>query len=126
MKSYRERAEQTIRAFAPILTRAPIALPQMLVALDHSLGKPRQIVIAGERAKPDTKKLLGEVRRLYFRRRHFSSPIRVKVSSISAEKLEAIREMKMIDGKATAYVCENFTCRAPVTDARDLRKLLSR
>ena len=43
-----------------------------------------------------------------------------------AEKLEAIREMKMIDGKATAYVCENFTCQAPVTDARDLRKLLSR
>ena len=43
-----------------------------------------------------------------------------------ADKLEAMREMKMIDGKATAYVCENFTCQAPVTDARDLHKLLSR
>ena len=83
MKSYRERAEQTIRAFAPILTRAPIALPQMLVALDHSLGKPRQIVIAGERAKPIRKSCWMKCVVITFRRRRFSSPIRVKVSSIS-------------------------------------------
>ena len=31
-----------------------------------------------------------------------------------AEKLEELKEMKPI-GKATAYVCENFTCKAPVT-----------
>ncbi len=55
---YRERGEQTIKAFAGILGRAPTALPQMLVAFDYSLGKPRQIVIAGESNKTDTKKLL--------------------------------------------------------------------
>jgi uncharacterized protein YyaL (SSP411 family) len=41
-----------------------------------------------------------------------------------AEKLEALREMKPIDGRATAYVCENFTCRAPVTAPAELRALL--
>jgi uncharacterized protein YyaL (SSP411 family) len=39
--------------------------------------------------------------------------------------LETLRAMKMIDGKATAYVCENFTCKAPVTDAGKLQQLLS-
>ncbi len=125
MKSYRERAEQTIRAFAPILTRAPTALPQMLVALDYSLGKPRQIVIAGEKGKSDTRKMLDEVRRHYLPTATLLLADQGEGQQYLAEKLEAIREMKMIDGKATAYVCENFTCQAPVTDARDLRKLLS-
>jgi uncharacterized protein YyaL (SSP411 family) len=29
-----------------------------------------------------------------------------------------------IDGQAAAYVCEHFTCQAPVTDARALAELL--
>ncbi len=41
-------------------------------------------------------------------------------------KLEEMKEMKPVDGKAAAYVCESFTCKAPVTSAEDLRKLLTR
>ena len=37
----------------------------MLVALDDCASKPRQIVIAGEKDRPDTRKLLAEVRRHY-------------------------------------------------------------
>ena len=43
----------------------------------------------------------------------------------SGDKLEAVRAMTKADGKATAYVCEDFTCKAPVTDAGALRKVLS-
>jgi len=43
-----------------------------------------------------------------------------------AERLEEVKEMKPIGGKATAYVCENFACQAPVTSVEELRKLLSR
>ena len=34
--------------------------------------------------------------------------------------------MKMVDEKAAAYVCENFTCKAPVSETKGLRKLLGR
>ena len=37
-----------------------------------------------------------------------------------------MKEMKPIDGKAAAYVCENFTCKAPVTDAEELRQIALR
>jgi len=32
--------------------------------------------------------------------------------------------MSAINGNAAAYVCENFTCKAPVTDPKALRDLL--
>jgi len=32
--------------------------------------------------------------------------------------------MPAIDGKATAYVCENFTCRLPTTEVEQLAALL--
>jgi uncharacterized protein YyaL (SSP411 family) len=42
------------------------------------------------------------------------------------DKNEAIRAMSMVDGKPAAYVCENFTCKAPVTDPKALSELLTR
>jgi uncharacterized protein YyaL (SSP411 family) len=33
--------------------------------------------------------------------------------------------MGMVKGKAAAYICENFTCEAPVTDPEALREMLS-
>jgi uncharacterized protein YyaL (SSP411 family) len=31
-----------------------------------------------------------------------------------------------VDGKTAAYVCENFTCKAPVTDPKQLAELLAK
>jgi uncharacterized protein YyaL (SSP411 family) len=40
------------------------------------------------------------------------------------EKLEPLRGMKRVDDRPTAYVCENFTCKAPVTEAKALDESL--
>ena len=58
-----ERARKTIDAFAATLSHFPSAMPQMLVALDFSLSKPRQIVIAGKKDAPETNALVKEVHR---------------------------------------------------------------
>ena len=41
-----------------------------------------------------------------------------------ADKRPYLADMKPVDGRATAYVCENFTCQAPVSSAAALRGLL--
>ena len=93
----------------------------MLVALDYSLSKPRQIVIAGEHGSAATQELLREVHR------HFL-PNRILLLAdgdpFLVEKLKALRGMKRLDDKTTAYVCENFSCQAPVNDPAALRTLL--
>src|SRR5213596_606364 len=60
---WRQLAEKTINAFHATLSSFPSAMPQMLVALDYNLSKPRQIVIAGKIEAPETQALLAEVRR---------------------------------------------------------------
>jgi hypothetical protein len=125
-QSMRVRAEKTIAAFATALQQYPSALPQMLVALDFSLTKPKQIVVAGRGDAGDTRALVAEVHQ------HFLPDTIVLLADGTAgqkylgENLAEIRDMKPIANKAAAYVCENFTCKAPVTSPDELRKLLAR
>jgi len=46
------------------------------------------------------------------------------MATATKEKNEAIRAMTPIDGKPAVYICEDFTCKVPVTEVQELRKLL--
>ena len=124
-KKLDERARKTIDAFAPTLSHFASAMPQMLVAVDYSLSKPRQIVIAGKIDNDVTKALLAEVRRHFLPKKILILADGGEGQKFFSEKNEAIPAMSLIDGKSAAYVCENFTCKAPVTDPKALGNLLS-
>ncbi|HJW38627.1 MAG TPA: thioredoxin domain-containing protein [Candidatus Udaeobacter sp.] len=119
-----ERARKTIDAFATTLSHFPSAMPQMLVALDYSLSKPRQIVIAAKKDAPETRALLKEVHRHFLPKTILLLADGADGQKYLGEKNEAIRAMSMVEGKPAAYLCENFTCKAPVTDAKQLAELL--
>jgi uncharacterized protein YyaL (SSP411 family) len=119
-----ERAEKTIDAFAPQIGHFASAMPQMLVALDLTLSEPRQIVIAGERDSADTRALVAEVHRHFVPNKVLLLADGGDGQRYLEEKLEALRGMKRVGGKPAAYVCENFTCKAPVTEPAALGQLL--
>jgi len=125
-KQMSERARKTIDAFATTLSHFPSAMPQMLVALDSASSKPRQIVIAGKREAPETKALIREVNRHFLPKTVVLVADRAEGQKYLGEQNEAIRAMSPIDGKPAAYVCENFTCKAPVTTPAELAELLSK
>ncbi len=124
-KQWEERAEKTISAFRTTLSRFPSAMPQILVALDFSSRKPRQIVIAGKKDAPETKALLSEVHRHFLPTTILLVADGAEGQKYLGEELEAIHGMSMVDEKPAAYVCENFTCKAPVIDSTQLAKLLA-
>ena len=125
-KPLEDRARKTMDAFAATLSHFPSAMPQMLVALDFGSSKPRQVVIAGKIDDPGTKELLKEVRRHYLPNTVVMLADGGEGQKYLGEKNEAIRAMSTVDGKSAAYVCENFTCKAPVTDPKKLAELLSK
>jgi uncharacterized protein YyaL (SSP411 family) len=121
-----DRAEKTIDAFAPQISHFAGAMPQMLVALELSLSSPRQIVIAGDRDSPATRALLEEVHRHFVPNKVLLLADGGEGQRYLEEKLEPLRGMKRVDDRPTAYVCENFTCKAPITDPNALGELLGR
>ncbi len=123
-KQMADRARKTIDAFATTVSHFPSAMPQMLVSLDYSLSKPRQIVIAGKKDAPETKAMLKEVHRYFLPKTILLLADGTEGQKYLGEKNEAIRAMSMVEGKPAAYVCENFTCKAPVTDPKGLAELL--
>ena len=123
-KQMAERAKKAIDAFAAILSHFPSAMPQMLVALDYSLSKPRQIVIAGTKDTLETKALVKEVHRHFLPKTIVLLADGAEGQKYLGERNEAIRAMSLVDGKPVAYVCENFTCKAPVAGPKRLAELL--
>jgi uncharacterized protein YyaL (SSP411 family) len=119
-----ERARKTIDAFAMTLSNFPSAMPQMLVAVDRSLTKPQQIVVVGTKDAPHTKALVKEVHRHFLPNAITLLADGGEGQKYLGEKNEAVRAMSLVDGKPAAYVCENFTCKAPVTDVKRLSDLL--
>ena len=123
-KALRERADKTLRAASDQIAQMPSAITQMLCALDASLAKGRQIIIAGAPGADDTKALLREIHAIF-------APDQILLLADGAtgqawlsEKLEFLKTVHPIAGKAAAYVCENYVCQAPLTDPAQLRELL--
>ena len=122
-KNWREMAETTMQSFGARLNQMPEALPQMLVAFNWQLTTPKEIIIVGNRNAEDTKVMLREIRK------HFQpNKITLLVDDDSRSKLVTylpfVENMIMIDGKATAYICQNYTCQLPTNDVRKIAELM--
>jgi uncharacterized protein YyaL (SSP411 family) len=122
----RGKADRTIAAFSDSLKKVPQALPQLLCAVDAATAKPRQVVIAGDATGPDTKALISEVHQHYIPNKLLLLADGAAGQAWLGEKLAFLRSAGKIDGKAAAYVCEDFVCQLPVTDPAKLRELLTK
>jgi len=121
---YRDMVGKTLQLFGERLRKVPQVAPQMLVALDFSLQKPKQIVIAGKPDATDTKRMLRAVHERFLPARIIllvdGGPAQAELS----KRLPFLKGIAPKDGKATAFVCENYACKLPTTDVEQLKKQL--
>lgn len=116
--------EKTLKAFSGDIVRFPGGLVEMLMAVDFYLGPKQEVVIAGDIGDEGLKKMTGFLQRSFLPRTvvllHESGK-----RGKDIEKMAAFVENQVaIDGKATAYVCENFACKKPVNDYDSFKKLI--
>ena len=115
------RASEALRAVRQLMMTFPTAAGTWLGALDFYLSRPKEVAIIGDRDDAATGSLLAEVYRHYV-------PNRVLLGASEGDDgtgLPLLAERRKIDGKATAYLCENYVCQLPVTDAQALARLLA-
>ncbi len=125
-KRFHAMAEETFAALGDRLQQAPEAMPQMVVALEFNLTKPKQIVIAGKPETADALSMLRVVQERFLPDKVVLLADGAAGQAFLGKHLEFIRETKPMDGKATAFVCENYVCQLPTTNLDVLTKLLSR
>jgi hypothetical protein len=121
---YAAIADESLRRLLPRFRQAPAAVPQWLCALDAALAKHWQIVIAGAPDAADTKAMLRAVRERYLPNTILLLADGDPRQAAMAKRLKFLANIKPLDGKATAYVCENYACRAPTNDLATLQKML--
>jgi uncharacterized protein YyaL (SSP411 family) len=120
--AYRERAIEYLRALADIMAQHPQAFGHLLCALDFSLSPVKEIAISGDPQQAETRTLLHVINSRY-------RPNQV-LACASPQNLEAAQIVPLLadrpakDEKPTVYVCQHFTCLAPVTTAEELERLL--
>jgi hypothetical protein len=120
---FRESAARALEAFGSRMVAAPVGVPQMLVAYDYSISKPKQIILAGERDAPDTRRMLDQIHARFVPHRMMLL-VTAESRQALARYLPTVADMTAIGGQATAYVCENYACQLPTTDAAAFAQLL--
>jgi len=120
-EEYHTRAETILRSYYDAMVSQPFGFAHMLCALDQYLHPAQEIVIVGERSDARTTDLIKEIHSLYL-------PNKAVLIFAPGESLEKVSPLmvgkQQIDGRPTAYVCQNFTCSAPVTSWAELKRLL--
>ncbi len=116
-----ERIEKTFRYFASRIEQMGRAVPMMAAALATQIAGVRQVVVAS--GDSDSNELTTVVAQLYL---PFAVTLHVPADrqAALAEALPFVAAMRPVNGLPAAYVCRDFTCRAPVTTAADLRREL--
>ncbi len=118
-----EKAGQQLQYFSNVINESPAGYTYFLMSAMFDIYPTKEIVVIGDKQREDTQKMVSILYSEYI-------PMGVSLlySGDDGDVLERLAPFvtgqRMVDGKATAYICENFACQSPVTDPQVLRERL--
>ncbi len=123
--AFARAADGVFKAFAPSVQRNPAGHSQMLVALDFALGPSYEVVIAGAPGAADARVMLRALEQRFLP----NKVVLLRPDGPDAARLATLAEFTQsqssLGGRATAYVCRDFACRAPTTDPQQMLAALA-
>ncbi len=111
--SYEERAVSVLRLLHELATQHPQAFGHLLQAMDFHLAPVKEVALVGDDLHPLERVVRGEFRP------------HLVVAGGAPDGVPLLQDRPPVDGRAAAYVCERFACKAPVTEPEELERLLS-
>lgn len=119
---FADLAWRQIKSFSNEVRQFPAGYTFFLTALQFALGKPKEIVVVGGPEEQNTRTILDYLQ-------HKFLPEAVLLYS-PPEKERGLKEIvpyieqyRTVEGQPAVYICENYACRAPVTDLQQLRQM---
>jgi uncharacterized protein YyaL (SSP411 family) len=123
-ENLKEMAVKTLEQISGSLDQAPNAYAQSLIALEFLLSPPMGIAVVGSGNREETETMLQSVRLPF-------SPNKVVAftGNGTKDKEMSITYLKgkiAIGGKSTVYICRNYTCKKPLTEPEEVKRVLER
>ncbi len=119
----KEVAIKTLERIVGTMAASPNAYAQSLAALDFLLSAPMEIAVVGTRVDPATQSMIRAVQEPF-------APNKVVAFGAEGEPdlkdgIPFLSGKVPLSGKPTAYICRNYTCNKPITDSKEVRRILS-
>lgn len=108
-ESYMKKYEMMIKSFGQDISDMPSAHSFFLITYMDYLKNGKNIIIAHEREDELYKSMISEINKRYL---PFTTVI--------------MGNRELVDGKTTAYICENYACNMPINNIEEFIKQLNR
>ena len=118
---YEAPAVQALVALQAALSQYPGGFAHWLGGHEFISAPPQEIAVIGPPDAPDTQALLALVQRPY----RPNQVVAVAPEADLTGQPELLADRPALNGQATAYVCQNFTCQQPVTTVEALERMLA-
>ncbi len=119
---FREVSQALENYFSPLIEQSPSAFTMFLSAVYLKRSPSFEITILGEKNKPDTNAFIEALRKEYLP--NVVLIFKSTDDNIIKEIIPSLEDKTLLNQSATAYVCGNGTCQAPVNTPEDLINLL--
>lgn len=118
-----DRAARMAAAFSSQISRHPASFSMHMNSLDFMLGPSFEIVIAGDRNSPETRRFLEALSGEYL-----PNKVVILKDEANGEEISGIapytRGHEPLNGKTAAHVCSNYECRLPTDDPARMLELI--
>lgn len=111
-------AVQSLLSVRESMSRYPLGFGNWLCALDFYLSQPKEIAIIGPRNDRATLELLHTLCTMWLPNKVVAAHDPNDPAPVTELKL--LENRQMINNYPTVYVCEHYSCQAPVTDGASL------
>ncbi|WP_313955726.1 thioredoxin domain-containing protein [Bacillus pumilus] len=114
--------DQMFQAFYVDVSSYPSGHTAFLQGLLSQYATKREIIILGKNGDPQKEQLLQALQKRFM-------PFDIILTAETGQELAKLapftKDYKTIDGKTTVYICENYSCRQPITDIDEAMAQLS-
>jgi hypothetical protein len=117
-REYERHAVGVFRLLHQAAAKHPQALAHLLRAMDFHFARVQEVALVAPEGGDRLGELAGVVRS------RFRPYVVLAGGPEGTRSPELMRERSAVDGRPAAYVCENFACRRPVTDPKELANTL--
>jgi uncharacterized protein YyaL (SSP411 family) len=120
-----KKVDRMVQTFSSQISAYPLTSTHFLQALDFALGPAQEIVIGGDKRNQTTQDMIRLVQKSFLPHKI----VLLQSEGYEGERLAKlssfITPMLSFNPKPTVYVCEQFSCKKPMTEVEELESFLN-